>query len=76
MYENLCKRLVNDFIANPDAGLGCERGVSARALLAPGAVEGVEFAGLSDDREGSHGSLHCEGICCCYDYPIDKIGEQ
>ena len=76
MYENLCKRLVNDFIANPDAGLGCEWGVSARALLAPGAVEGVESAGLSDDREGSHGSLHCEGICCYYDYPIDKIGEQ
>lgn len=76
MYENLCKRLVNDFIANPDAGLGCEWGVSARALPASGTLEGVESARLSDDREGSHGSLHCEGICCWCDYPIDKTGEQ
>ena len=76
MYADLCKRLVNDFMANPDAGWGCEWEVSARALSEPGTVEGVESARLSDDREGSHGSLHREGIRFCCDYHVDELGEQ
>ena len=63
MYLDLCKTLVNDFIANPDSGGGFELTMNDRALSAPCSVEGVESARLSYDREGSHGSHHGEGNC-------------